>query len=51
MHSISYHFFREAVAARIIRVAKESGETNLAYLFTKVLTRIRREELLDKFMY
>ena len=38
MHSISYHFFREAVAAKVIRVAKESGLTNLADLFTKTLT-------------
>eukprot|EP00980_Cylindrotheca_fusiformis_P006305 scaffold1352_cov144-Cylindrotheca_fusiformis.AAC.11 len=52
MHSISYQYCREAVAAEIIKVAKEHTTTNLADLFlTKVLTRTRREELLDRFMY
>lgn len=51
MHSISYHYCREAVAADIVRVAKEDTTTNLSDLFTKVLTRERREFLLDKFMY
>ena len=51
MHSISYHFCREAVAAEIVRVAKEDTVTNLADLFTKVLPKARREELLERFMY
>lgn len=51
MHAISYHFCREAVAAGIVRVAKEDTLTNLSDLFTKVLTRERRKFLLDKFMY
>lgn len=51
MHSISYHYCREAVAAGIVRVAKEDTKTNLADLFTKVLSKVKREELLDKFMY
>ena len=51
MHSISYHYCREAVAADIVRVAKEDTKTNLSDLFTKILPRPRREELLDKFMY
>ena len=51
MHSISFHYCREAVAAGIIRIAKEDSKTNLSDLFTKVLTRARRDELLDKFMY
>ena len=51
MHSISYHFCREAVAASIVRVAKEDTTTNLADLFTKVLGRIKRDGLLDRFMY
>ena len=51
MHSISYHFCREAVAAGIVRVAKEDTTTNLSDLFTKVLPKARRDELLDKFMY
>ena len=51
MHGISYHYCREAVAAEIVRIAKEDTSTNLADLFTKILSRIRREELLDRFMY
>ena len=51
MHSISYHFCREAVAADIVRIAKEDTLTNLADLFTKVLTSVRRTDLLDRFMY
>lgn len=39
MHSISYHFCRKAVAAGTIRIAKENTTTNLADLFTKILTR------------
>jgi hypothetical protein len=35
---INYHAVYEAVAAKIIRVGKEDGMTNLADLFTKVLT-------------
>ena len=51
MHSISYHFCREAVAADIVRIAKEDTATNLSDLFTKILSKARRDELLDKFMY
>ena len=51
MHSISYHFCREAVAGGVCRVAKEDTLTNLADLFTKILPRARREDLLDRFMY
>jgi hypothetical protein len=37
-NAINYHAVREAVAAGILRVGKEDGETNLADLLTKVLT-------------
>jgi hypothetical protein len=37
-NAINYHAVREAVAAQIILVIKEDGMTNLADLFTKVLT-------------
>ena len=50
-HSVSYHFCRQAVAAGIIRVAKESSETNLADIFTKVMARPQRERILDRFTY
>jgi len=50
-HSIAYHRCREAVAAKIIRVAKQGTEKNLADLFTKVLTSTRRSFLLERFIY
>jgi hypothetical protein len=37
-NAIIYHAVHKAVAAKIIRVGKEDGVTNLADLFTKVLT-------------
>ena len=51
MHGISYHYCREAVADGTCRIAKEDTETNLADLFTKVLPKAKREDLLDRFMY
>jgi hypothetical protein len=44
-NAINYHVIREAVAAKILRVGKEDGMTNLADLFTKVLTANRRQAL------
>ena len=51
MHRITYHYCREAVALGTVRVAKEDTETNLSDLFTKVLSKQRREDLLDRFVY
>jgi hypothetical protein len=42
MFAINYHVVRKADAAKILRVGKEDGMTNLADLFTKVLTADRR---------
>jgi hypothetical protein len=50
-HSIAYHHNREAVASGLARVAKEDSETNLADLFTKLLSEQRRNFLIDRFMY
>ena len=50
-HSIAFHYCREAVAAKIVQVAKEGTNTNLSDLFTKSLTAIRRRFLLDRFTY
>ena len=50
-HSIAYHRCREAVAAGTVRIAKQGTEKNLADLFTKVLTAIRRRFLLERFTY
>jgi hypothetical protein len=41
-NAINFHAVREVVAAGILRVAKEEGETNLAYLLTKVVTGQKR---------
>ena len=51
MHGISYHYCREAVANGTCRIAKEDTATNLADLFTKVLSKTVREDLIDRFMY
>ena len=50
-NAINYHGIREAVAARIIRVGKEDGLTNLADIFTKVLPSDRRKALLEHILY
>ena len=50
-HSIAYHRNREAVAAGTCRITKEATETNLSDLFTKILSKVRREALLDRFTY
>ena len=49
--SIAYHSVRESVAARIIRVAKEDGETNLADMLTKALPEARMRKLGSSVMY
>ena len=51
MPGISYHFCREAVAAGVVRVAKEDTSTNLTNLFTKVIGRVKRDSLLGRLMY
>jgi len=51
MHSVSYHFCREAVAAGNVQIAKEDTRTNLADLFTKVMSKPRRDALIERFMY
>ena len=50
-NSICYHRCCEAVAARVMRVAKEGTLTNLVDLFTKPLVQSVREGLLDRFTY
>ncbi len=49
-HSISHHAAREAVAAGIVRIAKENTLTNLSDVFTKTQNKPKREGLLNKFM-
>ena len=50
-NAINYHAIREAVAAKIIHVGKEDGMTNLADLFTKVLTADRPRALCKHILY
>ena len=50
-HIIAYHMCPEAVSAGICRIAKEYTDTNLADIFTKVVPRPRREQLLNLFTY
>ena len=50
-HSISYHKFREAVAAKKIKVLKQGALKNLGDLFTKILNAHHRKFLLDIFTY
>ena len=50
-NSICYHHCCEAVAARVMRVAKEGTLTNLVDLFMKPLMQTVREGLLDRFTY
>ena len=49
--SIAYHPCSEAVAASMIRIAKEPPATNLSDLFTKILPQVVREKLFDWFTY
>ena len=41
-NAINYHAVREAVAAGILRVGKEDGETNLVDLLMKVIMGQKR---------
>ena len=51
-HSIVYHCNREAVAVGTVCIAKEDSETNLADVFTKLLSVLRRRnKLFDMFIY
>ena len=50
-NAINYNVVREAVAAGIIRVGKEDGQTNLADAFTKMLPRNRRFDLFSRIAY
>ena len=50
-HSIAYHRNSEAVAAGTCRITREANETTLSNLFTKILSKVRHEALLDRFTY
>ena len=48
---VAYHKSRESIAARIIRVAKESGATNLADILTKLLTGSALRDACSRIMF
>ncbi len=50
-NAINYHAVREAAAAGVLEVHKEDKQTNLADLFTKVLSADRRRDLLGSILY
>jgi hypothetical protein len=45
-NAIAYHRAREAQAAGFIRVARESGDTNIADLLTKLMPGPRLKDLI-----
>jgi hypothetical protein len=49
-NAIAYHRTREALAAGIVRIAWEAGETNLADLFTKLLPGPRLRTLVQQIL-
>jgi len=50
-NQICYHRVREAVAASIIRIAKEDSSTNLADILTKPLGLPQRRFILERILY
>ena len=50
-HDVAYHFRYQAVAHGMIRVVKESSETNLADSFTTKMIHKKRDKMLDLFTY
>ena len=50
-NSIAYHKARESIAAKIIRVAKESGLTNLTDILTKLMPGPSLREMCKRIMF
>ena len=50
-NSIAYHRVREAVAAGVMWIAKESSDTNIADMFTKLLPSPRLKEFVKKYYF
>ena len=50
-NAINYHICREAVAAKIMRVAKEDTFTNIADALTKLMSYSRKYDLMGKCQY
>jgi len=50
-NAINFHRIREPVAANWVRIAFESGETNLADFWTKILPTWKRKQILQRSTY
>ena len=50
-NAICYHFVREAVAAKIIRIAYIPTDQNLADMFTKIIGAVKLKQLVKKILY
>ena len=49
-HSVNYNYVQEAVAAGIALIFKVDTGSNLADLFTKLLDRVKRKEIVQKIL-
>ena len=49
-HSINFNYVREAVAAKVILIFKVDTGSNLADLFTKLLNKLKRKEVIQKIL-
>ena len=50
MYGMPFNFCREVVAADIVIISKEDTLTNLTCAFATVLDKIKRDDILKKFM-
>ena len=49
-HSINFNYVREVVAAKVILIFKVDTGSNLADLFTKLLNKLKRKEVIQKIL-
>ena len=49
-HSINYNYVRESVAAGVVQIFKVDTGSNLADLFTKLVNRVTRKEIIGKIL-
>ena len=49
-HSINYNYVRESIAAGIVLIFKVDTGSNLANLFTKLIDRVKRKEIIQKIL-
>ena len=49
-HSINYNYVREFIAAGIVLIFKVDTGSDLADLFTKLVDRVKRKEIIQKIL-